>query len=243
MVEERLCGNCMLGAPAVYPNGEEDPNYVICQVKEMQNRGRKPDRYQTISAVSRMHVRREACLHWQEHHLEPLPPPPPPIADAEFDDWGTPLQMEMPSFLQPPPVPPPPMPAAPNPHEEEVKKLRNQLLLQDQLVQSLQNQNRFLTDQIDDLRQKNQALDQQVQALKLLDISDTDNYFALLGVDIDGGADAIKEAYRSKMKFYHPDHFVHIARQLNVAYETLMDPEKRRLHLQSLKTNPHFRRQ
>jgi len=58
------------------------------------------------------------------------------------------------------------------------------------------------------------------------------DYYAILGVPRDAGADAIKQAYRKLAKKYHPD----VSKEKNAeekfkevgeAYETLKDPEKR----------------
>ena len=63
------------------------------------------------------------------------------------------------------------------------------------------------------------------------------NYYDILGIPHNASQDEIKKAYREQIKFFHPDVFdgpPEVARikstQLNEAYETLKDPEKRRAY-------------
>lgn len=63
------------------------------------------------------------------------------------------------------------------------------------------------------------------------------SYYDILGVHHNASREEIKRAYREQMKFFHPDVFdgpPEVARikstQLNEAYETLKDPEKRRAY-------------
>lgn len=62
-------------------------------------------------------------------------------------------------------------------------------------------------------------------------------YYDVLGVPSNASAEEIKKAYRAQIKFFHPDVFEgnpNVANlktlQLNEAYETLKDPEKRYLY-------------
>lgn len=61
------------------------------------------------------------------------------------------------------------------------------------------------------------------------------NYYELLGVDSKAGQEEIKQAYRSKLKEWHPDknpdrkeEAEEITKTLNVAYDILSDPESRK---------------
>jgi curved DNA-binding protein len=58
------------------------------------------------------------------------------------------------------------------------------------------------------------------------------DYYAILGVDRNAGADAIKKAYRKLARKYHPDvskepNAEEKFKEMSEAYETLKDPEKR----------------
>lgn len=59
------------------------------------------------------------------------------------------------------------------------------------------------------------------------------NYYELLGVSVDAPNEVIKAAYRALSKKYHPDVCTDISnagelmQQINVAYDTLSDPQKR----------------
>ncbi len=223
---ERLCGNCAYGATAYTRYGDEDENYVICQIKEHENLNRKPDRYSTSSAVSRMHVQRDACLHWRSV-AEPSRAKEQPLhmlqsnqtSDADYD------------LIRPAAS------ASRSQEQEELKKLKLQLIQKDQMVMSLQTQNMFLSEQLAELQQELAELKLSMQQVRYFDPSllAQMDYFALLGIGLDSKPDQIKDAYRNKMKFYHPDRFATIARLLNQAYETLMDTEERSKYLQKLR--------
>ncbi|MGE3725970.1 MAG: J domain-containing protein [Candidatus Sericytochromatia bacterium] len=227
---ERLCGNCAYGATAYTRYGEEDENFVICQIKEHENLNRKPDRYSTSSAVSRMHVQRDACLNWrpvaepsrskeQPLHLAQTPPQ----TDADYD------------LIRPAAS------VSRSQEQEELKKLKLMLIQKDQMVTSLQTQNVFLSEQLSELQQEMAELKRSMQQVRYFDptlLAQMD-YFALLGIGLDSKPDEIKDAYRNKMKFYHPDRFATIARLLNQAYETLMDTEARTKYLQKLRAERH----
>lgn len=60
-----------------------------------------------------------------------------------------------------------------------------------------------------------------------------DDFYAMLGVDADASESTIKAAYRRKASQYHPDRNSALDaplrfREIQVAYETLSDGEKRR---------------
>lgn len=72
----------------------------------------------------------------------------------------------------------------------------------------------------------------------------TDNYYKLLNVPYDASGAQIRKAYRQSMMRAHPDR-AHpsrraaaedVARLLNVAYETLSHPDKRRAYDQSIRS-------
>ena len=61
------------------------------------------------------------------------------------------------------------------------------------------------------------------------------NYYELLGIDQEAEQDEIKQAYREKLKEWHPDknpdrreQAEEITKTLNIAYGILSDPQKRR---------------
>jgi molecular chaperone DnaJ len=59
------------------------------------------------------------------------------------------------------------------------------------------------------------------------------NYYLVLGVDPDASLDQIKAAYRRKAKQLHPDYYEGSSepfRDLQAAYETLNDPERRQCY-------------
>jgi len=229
---ERVCGTCMFGGDAYDRYGELDPNFVICQVKEAENRGRQPDRFQSTSGVTRMHYYREACLHWQARRTEP-------DIRKESD-----LRMQInPVFT---PQPEPEAQASVRPHatqqtgqESEVKTLKTQVIQQEQLITSLQRQNMFLSEQIADLQSELKTSQQKLESLKPFDpaIFSEVNYFSLLGVTENASSSEIKEAYRRRMKYLHPDRYLNISQRLNTAYETLMDQQKRKQYLQQIRGN------
>lgn len=75
------------------------------------------------------------------------------------------------------------------------------------------------------------------------------NYYELLGVSADAPNEVIKAAYRALSKKYHPDvctdipNSEELMQQINAAYDTLSDPQKRMRYdreLELKKTNDHF---
>jgi len=63
----------------------------------------------------------------------------------------------------------------------------------------------------------------------------SDNYYELLGVDPKAGSDEIRQAYREKLKEWHPDknpdridEAEEITKTFNAAYHILSDPERRK---------------
>jgi hypothetical protein len=232
---ERLCGNCAYGGAAYDRFGHQDENYVICQIKELENLNRKPDRFSTLSAVSRMHIHREACVNWKpldEPHTSPWFEFGPPTAstaavappsDPDYD------------LIRPAQVTRGPAPD----NQEEVKKLKLQLIQKEQMIQSLQTQNVFLSEQLDAARREledSRAAASQIRYFDPTALARMD-FFTLLGVTRESRHEQIKEAYRSKMKFYHPDRFAAIARLINEAYETLTNPAARTKYLQKLRAD------
>ena len=66
-------------------------------------------------------------------------------------------------------------------------------------------------------------------------VSDTSDFYTLLGVARDASADDIKRAYRSKAREHHPDvsdsHDAEdLFKSVNEAYEVLSDPQKREMY-------------
>lgn len=216
---ERLCGNCAYGGTAYDRFGNEDENYVICQLKEIENLNRRPDRYHTTSAVSRMHSRREACLNWRPMQ-RPSRPVEQPLPLAEGDDLIRPPAAARPS----------------NALQEEINQLKLQLIQKDQMITSLQTQNLLMSEQLHTIQEELRQLKQTMHQVRFFDPSVLTqlDYLTLLGITRESKPEEIKEAYRNRMKFYHPDRFAAIARLLNEAYDTLMDPVKRREYLQKL---------
>ena len=69
------------------------------------------------------------------------------------------------------------------------------------------------------------------------------NFYALLGISRDAGDEMIRNAYKVLARRYHPDRGAGSSaekfRQVNEAYETLIDPESRRAYDLSLRwTHP-----
>lgn len=219
---ERLCGNCAYGGTAYDRYGNEDENYVICQLKEMENLNRKPDRYNTTSAVSRMHVQREACLNWRPVQRAARPVEHPLHMVSRDEDYD---------LIRPPAA------RQQNELQEEINRLKLQLMQKDQMISALQTQNLFMGEQLNSAREELSQLQQSLQHVRYFDPSllAQMDYLTLLGITRESKPDEIRDAYRSKMKFYHPDRFAAIARLLNEAYDTLMDPAKRSAYLKKLK--------
>lgn len=233
MSTDRVCGTCLFGADATDRYGNLDPNYVICQVKEAENRNTKPDRFRTTSGVTRMHYYREACLHWRgdmaklEGEYE--------LPQAEFYTPPTPI-------IEPPLEPVlKPEPVLSSAADAEIKSLKLKLIQQDQMVLSLQNQNIYLSEQVTELQTKLQSSQAKIDKLSPFDpaIFVELNYFALLGITEQAGPAEIKDAYRQRMKHLHPDRFINISQRVNQAYETLMDADKRSKYLRQLKGQSH----
>jgi hypothetical protein len=229
MDAERVCGTCVFGADANDRFGNIDPNYVICQIKASEIQERKPNRFHTTSAVTRMHYNREACLHWRadmakipgEQALpmqEHLTPPEPVLRH----DYQAPHLDQPAASLS-----------------EEQKALQLKVIQQDQMVLSLQNQVGFLSEQVQDLQTELAEKTAKLERLSPFDpaIFAEVNYFALLGIQENASAAEIKDAYRKRMKHLHPDRFINISQRLNIAYETLTDPERRRQYLQQIRAH------
>jgi len=64
----------------------------------------------------------------------------------------------------------------------------------------------------------------------------TGNYYDILGIPQTTTADEVKKAYRKLSLKFHPDkkegdeYFSQMFKQINIAYNTLIDPEKRKLY-------------
>ena len=230
MDAERVCGTCVFGADAYDRFGNIDPNAVICQIKASEIQERKPNRLHTTSAVTRMHYYREACLHWRvdkaqfpgEQPLpmsEPIAPPEPVL----HHDYQAPHREPTSTVLL----------------SDEQKALQLKIIQQDQMVLSLQNQIHFLSDQIHDLQTQLAEKTEKLERLSPFDpaIFVEVNYFALLGISENADPSEIKDAYRKRMKHLHPDRFINIAQRLNIAYETLTDPERRRQYLKQIRAH------
>lgn len=231
MDTQRVCGTCLLGGVAYDRYGEPDPGYVICQIKEAENRKRKPDRLQVTSGVSRMHNQREACLHWQPRiRSAPAAGETELYLQEEAFKGGGSNHRQSPT-ASPTPVPP----------DQNLKDLKLQLIQQEQMIASLQRQNLFLSEQLHETQQELRDTQHRLESLKPFDpaIFSEVNYFSLLGVKENADNVEVKEAYRRRMKFLHPDRFLNISQRLNTAYETLMDPQKRQQYLQQIKGNKH----
>ncbi|PKL74944.1 MAG: hypothetical protein CVV27_17920 [Candidatus Melainabacteria bacterium HGW-Melainabacteria-1] len=263
---DRVCGNCSFGADAYDRYGNVDPQYVICQIKESENRRRKPDRFQTMSAVSRMHIQRESCLHWKPDPEKWAGESPLPMQSSNQPAAPTSLYDQMYGSAAPDPEQDwrPQSYAAPNsqgisPHhagsysgpsgnqaihsaeqDAEIKRLKNLLMQQEQLSQSLQTQNILLAEENASLKETLSKTSQKLEQLKPFDVAlfAEVNFYSLLGVKENASPEQIKEAYRSRMKLLHPDRFINISQRLNMAYETLMDAEKRRKYNQQIKGSP-----
>lgn len=247
MNADRVCGNCVFGADAFDRYGNVDANYVICQIKEAENRQRKPNRFNTTSAVSRMHATREACLHWKGSytHEQPLPMQPAAVqGDSIYDQMYGGYSQSAARVAEP--VPPVAAPVYRDAHvasaeqDAEIKRLKTQLMQKEQLVMSLQNQNIYLSEERDRLKADLEQTSRKLEQLKPFDVAlfAEVNFFSLLGVKENAAPEQIKEAYRSRMKLLHPDRFINITQRLNQAYETLMDSEKRRKYLLQIKGTP-----
>lgn len=234
---ERVCGTCKYGAEAFDRFGNTDDNYVICKLKEAENRGRKPNRFQTTSAVTRMHCQREACNYWKaedsplSRHEQPL----------KMNDWQ-PQQQYQQAVSSRDSGPLPTLDSKPSEQvTEELKQLKLKVLQQDQMISSFQTQNIFLAEQISELQTQLAESQTKLEKLQPFDpaIFAEVNYFALLGISEKAPPEEIKDAYRQRMKFLHPDRFINIAQRINTAYETLMDPSKRQKYLQQIRSEKH----
>ncbi len=65
------------------------------------------------------------------------------------------------------------------------------------------------------------------------------NYYVVLGIAEDADGDAIRSAFRAQVRRYHPDAGAGSSaaqfRRVVEAYETLNDPDRRRMHDQALR--------
>lgn len=201
MNSDRVCGNCVFGGDAYDRYGNLDGQYVICQIKEAENRQRKPDRFNTTSAVSRMHVGREACLHWKSSEGEaPLPMQQPVAAssggDSIYDQMyasfggGSSALDEAASYggysvgaseWQPPiQAPAAQKQAAPlykdthvatAENEAEIKRLKTQLMQKEQMVMALQNQNVYMAEETSRLKEELDKAQRKLEQLKPFDVA------------------------------------------------------------------------
>lgn len=232
MSMDRVCGTCLFGADAMDRYGDIDPNYVICQVKEAENRNLKPDRFRTTSGVTRMHYHREACLHWRGDMAK----------EGEYElpqaEVYAPVQPIVSPPLEPVLTSGPVLSAA---QDAEIKNLKLRLIQQDQMVLSLQNQNMYLSEQVTELQANLQKSQEKLDKLSPFDpaIFVELNYFALLGITENAGPTEIKDAYRQRMKHLHPDRFINISQRVNQAYETLMDADRRSKYMRQLRGGSH----
>lgn len=256
---ERVCGTCDYGGDAYNRSGYLDENFVICQIKEAENRQRKPDRFQTTSAVSRMHVQREACLYWKPRGDEtPLPEFKPAEevstedsiydmlygkSEIEYVDPAPIASWQMPQYQAPVHATPATQTTAKASadSDSELKRLKNQVMQQEQMITSLQHQNVYLSEENQQLKDDYQKAKDKLEQLKPFDVAlfAEVNYFSLLGIKENASPDQIKEAYRARMKILHPDRFINISQRLNLAYETLSDPVKKQKYLVQIKGKPH----
>lgn len=196
----------------------------------MQTKGRRPDPRAVSSAVFRMHKRREACTHWQPAYFEDTPITPRATIEEDFLPDGILNQ-----FLEQNNVPPRLRKKAPQApaNQAELDQLKNQLLQKDQMITSLQQQQHHLLDEIKQLKKEMTQL-RQIQHQSLSIPSEHMDYFNLLGVNSNSSPKELKQAYRSKVKLYHPDKFIALAQRLNAAYDTLKSPLKKKEYLREL---------
>lgn len=227
MSSERICGDCVFGREAYDRFGNYDPNYVMCQIKEAELRQRKPNQIHTTSGVARMHYYREACLHWKPDLARELSRPPMEAAPAQQVAGETPLETLPTSSVK----------VAAPPTVEEMNELKLKLIQQDQMISSLQNQNMHLSERMGEVQAELESTKQQLNKLKPFDpaIFSEVNYFSLLGVSEDASSEEIKDAYRQRMKYLHPDRYINLSQRLNTAYETLMNEQKKRQYLKQLR--------
>jgi hypothetical protein len=75
-----------------------------------------------------------------------------------------------------------------------------------------------------------------------------ENFFEMLGVNLGASEDDIHVAFKTRLKEYHPDRVAHLGqkirdvaereiKQINLAYETLRDAEKRDAHRREIEAN------
>lgn len=64
----------------------------------------------------------------------------------------------------------------------------------------------------------------------------TGNYYDILGISQSSTSDEVKKAYRKLSLKFHPDknegdeYFSQMFKQINIAYNVLIDPEKRKIY-------------
>lgn len=201
MNADQVCGTCVFGADAFDRFGNLDGQYVICQVKEAENRQRKPDRFQTTSGVSRMYYLREACHHWRadpskvpgeaplpmHHNAHAYESAPSGAVDPLYDTlYGGPRvePVDVETDWRPPAV----SPAAAyggasytsqtaGPHvasaasEAEIKRLKTQLMQSEQMVISLQTQNTYLAEEVSRLKEEHDKNIKKLEQLKHFDVA------------------------------------------------------------------------